>query len=230
MNKKVKKVLASIIAIAISGSMMANFAISASAASTITTPINYVGYVNFMPDAYSGGYNYTNYVRAAESYDTRDISFDGVVAGPWATSTPAVTDVLDSGSLWSTTLTFANFDYNIYFPNIYRLKFTRTSTVFSIDNYLQDPIVVLAKLDGSTVNINDYNTLFQCGKVALGDVDGDGVLSTADTNKIYQYYSGTISLSNVQMVAADIDFNGVINASDRAILLNLLNGTISSLW
>ena len=231
MNKKVKRLLATIVAAVTASTTLAFSSLSASAINTISNPINYIGYVNFKSDDYTLGYGLANYVRAAESYDTREITYDGTVSGPWASSTPATTDVLDSGSLWSTTLTFAAFNQNIYFPNIYRLKFTRTSTVYGINTSLQDPLIVLAKVNSDTISPSEFDNYFDCGIIALGDADNNGYLSQADLNAIENYYTyGTGLGSTRSKVAADVDFNGVINSADYALLYNLLNGTISSLW
>lgn len=232
MNKKVKRLLAIIVAAVTASTTLAFSSLSASAINTISNPINYIGYVNFKDESYSGGFNYTNYVRMAESYDTRAVSFDGVVAGAWASSTPSTTTVMDTGSLWATTLTFANFNpSSTSYANIYRLKFTRTSTAFDINNDLQDPIIVLAKINGSQVDIEDFTLRFAFTRVALGDVDYDGDLDQDDLGMIYDHYSTpNAELDDEGQVAADIDFNGVVNSADYTLLYNLLNGTISSLW
>ena len=57
----------------------------------------------------------------------------------------------------------------------------------------------------------------------LGDVDGDGSLSTADARMVLQYGIGSITLTEAQIALCDYDQNGLINTADaRDILIATL--------
>jgi hypothetical protein len=63
----------------------------------------------------------------------------------------------------------------------------------------------------------------------LGDVDGDGKVTTLDAVKILQYYVGSITLSENQLSAADTDRDGKVGSLDAARILQYYVGSISTL-
>ncbi|MGN0172342.1 MAG: dockerin type I repeat-containing protein [Acutalibacteraceae bacterium] len=61
----------------------------------------------------------------------------------------------------------------------------------------------------------------------VGDLDGDGELSIADSQLLYRYASGVITLTDAQMiVAADLNQDGVVNMIDSFILYLLVSGQL----
>ena len=59
--------------------------------------------------------------------------------------------------------------------------------------------------------------------VMLGDIDGNGTVTTADARAVLQYTIGSYELSAEQMLAADYDGNGTITTADaRDILISTL--------
>ncbi len=54
--------------------------------------------------------------------------------------------------------------------------------------------------------------------ILLGDVDGDGMLSSTDYLRIKQYFLGNITLTTSQIKASDIDFNERIESADYLLI------------
>lgn len=62
-----------------------------------------------------------------------------------------------------------------------------------------------------------------------GDVDGDGVVTLNDAQLIFDYVSGTGSLTRDELIAADIDGDGRVTVADAAQLFHYVNGTLRSI-
>ncbi len=62
----------------------------------------------------------------------------------------------------------------------------------------------------------------------LGDVDGDGLVSTTDANWIAQYTVGTRTLTPEQLIRADVNGDGKVNIVDSLIISQYLAGTINT--
>ncbi len=59
-----------------------------------------------------------------------------------------------------------------------------------------------------------------------GDVNGDGVISKADTTMIQQYLVDLVELDNIQKIAADVNGDGTISVKDATDINKLLVGLI----
>lgn len=66
-------------------------------------------------------------------------------------------------------------------------------------------------IDDETITENDY---------VLGDVNGDGIVSSDDASLIQQYIMGEISFTERQFKAADMNKDGEVGPSDYVILCN----------
>ncbi len=62
-----------------------------------------------------------------------------------------------------------------------------------------------------------------------GDVDGDGFATLNDAQLIFDYVSGTGSLTRDELSAADIDGDGRVTVADAAQLFHYVNGTLRSI-
>ena len=59
-----------------------------------------------------------------------------------------------------------------------------------------------------------------------GDVNGDGVISKADSTMIQEYLVGSVELDKYQLIAADVNADGYVNISDATDIQMLLAGAI----
>lgn len=78
--------------------------------------------------------------------------------------------------------------------------------------------------------LQDYETILinsQIMNLALGDVNGDGVVDSNDLTLLSKYLAGSRVLNNAQKKAADINLNGVIDAKDMAALKRYLADPIA---
>jgi hypothetical protein len=50
--------------------------------------------------------------------------------------------------------------------------------------------------------------------VVMGDVDGNGLVNTADCNALRSVFLHKLTLTQAQQAAADVDGNGIINTTD----------------
>ena len=58
----------------------------------------------------------------------------------------------------------------------------------------------------------------------VGDVDGDGMVTMADAMLIFDYLSGTCTLSPEQMMAADVDGDTIVSMADFMRIFDYLSG------
>ena len=67
--------------------------------------------------------------------------------------------------------------------------------------------------------------------VLLGDIDGDGVVSAADVVMLNKYLlnSSAYPLTEEQLKAADVNQDGIVNMTDSSLILEYVNGNITSL-
>ena len=65
--------------------------------------------------------------------------------------------------------------------------------------------------------------------LVLGDLNGDGDVTTADAVILARYLVELESLTPVQRIVADIDQDGVITSADAVILAKYLSETIRAL-
>ena len=62
----------------------------------------------------------------------------------------------------------------------------------------------------------------------LGDVDGDGEISTLDALLVLQYYTGAVTEADLNLFVADVDGDGDINTLDALMILQYYTGAIEA--
>lgn len=78
--------------------------------------------------------------------------------------------------------------------------------------------------DGITMDVN-WTPVFAESTVLAGDLDGDGMLSSADVVMLAKYLVGTVTLTDDQIAAADLNGDGAVTAADTVLLAKkLLSG------
>lgn len=60
-----------------------------------------------------------------------------------------------------------------------------------------------------------------------GDVNGDGIISNADTLITQKYIANMATLDTYQVIAADVNGDGDVNIRDVVMIYSLLDGEIS---
>ena len=65
-------------------------------------------------------------------------------------------------------------------------------------------------------------------QIALGDVNGDGEIDTADAALAYGYYNGKAELTAEQLVRADVNGDGTVDTADAALIYAYYNGKITA--
>lgn len=63
----------------------------------------------------------------------------------------------------------------------------------------------------------------------FGDIDGDGFVTLNDAQLVFDYVSGTGSLTRDELETADIDGDGRVTVADAAQLFHYVNGTLRSI-
>ena len=78
---------------------------------------------------------------------------------------------------------------------------------------------------------NPYQVLVKDASLLnnLGDVDGDGSITTRDALMIMQAINGDLLLTPDQFTRADLDKNGVLNTFEALRILQYINGNVSTL-
>ena len=80
------------------------------------------------------------------------------------------------------------------------------------------------KPDGNILNVGVNATT-----VLMGDLNFDNYIDDADVQLINQHILGSITLSNNQLLAADVNNSGTINSVDLLRLMQYINGSRSSI-
>ena len=63
--------------------------------------------------------------------------------------------------------------------------------------------------------------------VMMGDIDGNGSVSPSDTNIIRRIVSGTVTVTENQMIAGDVNGDGLVNGKDANLIARYASGIIS---
>ena len=106
-----------------------------------------------------------------------------------------------------------------------------------------DRFVVTGKAPGTTVfemhflnategqdgwKLSNTLTITDAPRGMLGDVDGDGQITSTDARLVLQYYAGKISSMALNLVVADVDGDGTITSTDARLVLQYYAGKIQS--
>lgn len=87
---------------------------------------------------------------------------------------------------------------------------------------LETTEVEIADPSNFTVTIDEENNLSVEPTPLVGDVNGDGMLSSADAVLLARYLLGSVTLTDEQLAAADINSDGVITTADTVLLAKKL--------
>ena len=78
--------------------------------------------------------------------------------------------------------------------------------------------------DGSTIKKADKDNIYSVGTYKLGDLNGDGKISSADFTIINRYLSNYTSLTQLQKLAADVNGDGIVTGKDLIIFKRYISG------
>ena len=78
---------------------------------------------------------------------------------------------------------------------------------------------------------NSYNVIIKDASSIsrIGDVDGDGAVTTKDALMIMQAINGDLLLSDDQFIRADLNSDGLLSSVEALRILQYINGNVSSL-
>ena len=123
----------------------------------------------------------------------------------------------------------ASFTGSILPQNTYLLeyRFSTTGAFISSANSIYDFSGVAIKYGDIE---NEYTNFAQKIVVQIGDVNGDGTVTSTDALQVTQYVDGSITLTENQRIAADANRNGVVDMQDYLMILQYTSSAISSFW
>ncbi|MBP5342461.1 S8 family serine peptidase [bacterium] len=111
-----------------------------------------------------------------------------------------------------------------------------SATVFGSDLSLEGLEYYIVASDGyNTINKgtaeNPYSVIVKDASSIsrLGDVDGDGVITTKDALMIMQSINGDLLLTDDQFKRADLNNDGVLSSVEALRILQYINGNVSTL-
>ena len=64
----------------------------------------------------------------------------------------------------------------------------------------------------------------------IGDVNGDGSVTSSDSLLVLQQSTGSVSLTAAQKIRADVNFDGKINATDSQQISQYSASVIRTVW
>jgi hypothetical protein len=170
------------------------------------------------------------------TYDTDYLTYAGYSSGSHGSVTNYSGNIT-SGSWMSCTGTASLGSYTtdpkpsrVVFAQNFTVSNSLASTVWA-DIYsgspstITIPEITYANISGYTLPSSDYDLFFTHGFKALGDVDGNTVLSAKDVQKILDYLSDpdTNFLSPSRLAVADVDQDKRITVMDALALYQLMN-------
>ena len=82
--------------------------------------------------------------------------------------------------------------------------------------------------DAVAVKTADSPVVTIGSNVLLGDVNGDGTVDNLDSNMVYRYDNGVITLTDDQLAAADVNGDGAVDNLDANEIYRYDNGVITA--
>lgn len=81
---------------------------------------------------------------------------------------------------------------------------------------------------GEEITIN-ADTVITAVWYMVGDVNNDWMVSSTDTNLIFRYASGVLSLTEDQLLAANANGDALVNSTDTNLVFRFVSGTLATL-
>lgn len=206
--------------------------------STPVKPIKIFAYVNMKK-----GLNVANLLpssggtmQTSVNFNFFSVSYNGYVNGP--SSTLSSTTFNNSTGIFNTSFGTGGYSnlMNTLNTNLFRGKYTYSGTTLPYTD-----VISVSRPDvtnPSTLSNSQIDSCFEYGVIGAGDVDGDGLISSADANWILSYYTyhnttGQIyaGTTTLKLVAGDVNCDGVVdNADAQAVVNHLAYPTNSSYY
>jgi RHS repeat-associated protein len=127
---------------------------------------------------------------------------------------------------------FAERVSTVYAPDgaIRKYYYDIKQNIIAVEEDLGDPALYTTYYtyeDGRVTSITDklgYTTYYNYARPIerrLGDVDGDGKITTEDALLVMQWYVGLIELDEEQLFYADVNKDGVVDMTDVALIMRM---------
>ena len=107
-----------------------------------------------------------------------------------------------------------------------------SSTFLSLDGleyYIEAFDGLNTTTHGSALNPHVVVIQSSVSDSSLGDVNGDGLITTLDALMLVQHINGRINLSNEQFQRADLNKDGQLSAFEALMILQYVSGKLTSL-
>lgn len=145
---------------------------------------------------------------------------------PTCTHTGTMMYLCACGDSYTESITVKNHTYisEVIHPDCISPGMTKHRCNVCGDEYITDEKTALGHnyVDGACT---------RCGledeKILLGDLDGDGTITSADSVMLSRFLAGIIELTDIQKVKADLDGDKDISSADAVLLVRYLAGQVS---
>ncbi|MDR1631047.1 MAG: S8 family serine peptidase [Oscillospiraceae bacterium] len=99
----------------------------------------------------------------------------------------------------------------------------QTLTAVQLRNRIIGGVDIYSALNGlcSTGGRLNANNAVIRARYIMGDVNGDGVITSSDSRDVLRYSAGLESFTAKQIQLADVDFNGQVTSADSQIILRI---------
>lgn len=186
-------------------------------------PSKYIAFVSVKNPACTSG-NITislNYNSTYLNYTGRTNGSNGTISGYSAS--------IVSSPWWNCSVTASICSATCLEPSyvIVTHEFEAASgkKAFAYSDFVEDDGTAHDMLTISSTNIpaSSFSSNFEYGYWALGDVDGDTLITTADATKILNHISKVQTLTVKELAVADFDRDGEVDVSDVTAIYNALS-------
>lgn len=187
-------------------------------------PTKYIAFVSVKNPACTSGN-----ITISLHYNSTYLNYTGRTNGSNGTITSYSSSMIGTGPWWDCAATASICSASSLAPSYviatHEFEVVSGKKAFAYSDFIEGDGTAHNTLAISSTDIpsSSFSSYFEYGYWALGDVDGDTVITTADATKILNHISKLQTLTTKELAVADYDRDGVVDVSDVTAIYNALS-------